>query len=40
VGDVVEADGARFRVEAVNGLRVSRVAMEILEPAALDAPDP
>ncbi len=31
VGDEVRADGARFRVEAVNGLRISRVTMNVLE---------
>ena len=34
VGDVVEENGARFRVEAVHGLRISRVAMQLAQPAA------
>jgi CBS domain containing-hemolysin-like protein len=33
VGDTVEENGVRFRVEAVNGLRIGRVAMQLAEPA-------
>lgn len=39
VGDTVEAEGARFRVEAVSGLRISRVRMELLQPAAAGMDD-
>lgn len=36
VGDVIDENGARFRVEAVDGLRIGRVAMQIAQPAAAD----
>ncbi|HEX2999722.1 MAG TPA: hemolysin family protein, partial [Armatimonadota bacterium] len=36
-GDEVTADGVRFRVDAVNGLRISRVTMQVMAPVGTEA---
>ncbi|MBL8045085.1 MAG: HlyC/CorC family transporter [Anaerolineales bacterium] len=38
VGDVVEADGLRLRVEALDGLRIARVLVSLLKPPTEAAP--
>jgi CBS domain containing-hemolysin-like protein len=39
VGDMMEADGLRLRVEALDGLRIARVLLSFIKPTA-DAPPP
>ncbi|MBI3948327.1 MAG: HlyC/CorC family transporter [Armatimonadetes bacterium] len=39
VGDVVDDGRARFRVEAVSGLRVGRVSVQLAAPAGIEADD-